>query len=104
MISQADSYNMLLAYHKSTSSHSSHSHSVSPIVSPFTSSDGVPSSIPDPEWHDLVDPSIREVLGSKEMKRQGLWWELIKGEVEYVRDLRVLCQVRDEIQAIDGRS
>lgn len=86
---------MLLAYHKSTSSHSSHSHSVSPFISPFTSSDGVPSSIPDPEWHDLVDPSIREVLGSKEMKRQGLWWELIKGEVEYVRDLRVLCQVSD---------
>ena len=50
-------------------------------------------SKPDPEWHELVDASVLESLGRPEVRRQGLWWELIKGEVEYVRDLRTVCDV-----------
>lgn len=34
-----------------------------------------------------------ESLGRQEVQRQGLWWELVKGEVEFVRDLRVVTQV-----------
>lgn len=51
------------------------------------------SASPDPEWHDLVDTEVRLSLGREEVKRQGLWWELIEGESEYVRDLRIICHV-----------
>lgn len=32
-------------------------------------------------------------LPKDEQRRQGLWWELIKSEKEYVRDLATMCQV-----------
>lgn len=93
-----ESYNLLLAYQSSTSSHhSSNSHSTPtpPIASPAISTERVPGKgeTTDPEWHDLVDPSLRQILERSEVKRQGLWWELIKGEAEYVKDLRVICRV-----------
>lgn len=101
MLNPTESYNLLLAYQSSSghssgshASHASHaSHGTPPTPSPFASVDAVCSGNTDPEWHDLVDPSIRETLGKQEVRRQGLWWELIKGEVEYVRDLRMICKV-----------
>ena len=88
----ADSYNLLLAYQTSTSSHGS-SPPVSPIVTPYTSTEAVHVKKSDPEWYEMVDPGILESLGRQEVNRQGLWWELIKAEVEYVRDLRIICDV-----------
>ena len=46
-----------------------------------------------PEWYEMVDKSVRHSLDKTEVKRQGLWWEVINGEREYVRDLRVVCEV-----------
>ncbi|KIJ55471.1 hypothetical protein M422DRAFT_151724 [Sphaerobolus stellatus SS14] len=39
------------------------------------------------EWYDLVSPEVKEKLGKHEIARQGLIFELIKGEMEYVKDL-----------------
>ncbi|KAF8990664.1 Dbl-like domain-containing protein [Cyathus striatus] len=39
------------------------------------------------EWHDLVAPEIRETFTKKEAKRQAIIFELIKGEMAYVKDL-----------------
>ncbi|KAF8902367.1 Dbl-like domain-containing protein [Gymnopilus junonius] len=39
------------------------------------------------EWHDLVSPEVRATFGKKEMKRQAIIFELIKGEMSYVKDL-----------------
>lgn len=62
--------------------------------SPFASVQDTGSPVnPDPEWHEIVDAGLVESLPSKERKRQGLWWELIKGEREYVRDLKIVCEV-----------
>lgn len=41
----------------------------------------------------MVDRAVRDSLDKREVKRQGLWWELINGEREYVRDLKVVCEV-----------
>lgn len=30
-------------------------------------------------------------LGKDETRRQGLWFEVISGELDYVRDLKVMC-------------
>lgn len=38
-----------------------------------------------------MDESILQSLGKDETRRQGLWFEVISGELDYVRDLRVLC-------------
>ncbi|WVO12788.1 hypothetical protein L204_100396 [Cryptococcus depauperatus] len=46
-----------------------------------------------PEWHDLVDRAFCNSLTKQEQRRQGLWWELIKGEREYVRDMGIVCNV-----------
>ena len=95
MPNPAESYNLLLAY-QSSSGHSSSSHAshgATPTLTPFASGEAICHDNLDPEWHDLVDPSVRESLGKDEVQRQGLWWELIKGEVEYVRDLRMICKV-----------
>ncbi|ORY32258.1 hypothetical protein BCR39DRAFT_523619 [Naematelia encephala] len=101
-ISPSDSYNLLLAYQSSQSTSSSSGRSsqqhpstaaTSHIISPYTSSDGSGLRNPTPDWHDLVDASVRKSLGAEEVKRQGNLWELITGEVEYVRDLRTICQV-----------
>ncbi|ORX39762.1 hypothetical protein BD324DRAFT_614892 [Kockovaella imperatae] len=91
------SYNLLLAFQSSTSS-SGHDTSVIspklfPLASPSASSDHIQLIKADPEWHELVGSSFFESLGSAEVRRQGLWWELVKGEVEYVRDLRTVCDV-----------
>jgi hypothetical protein len=84
---------MLLNYQSSSSPHGSSS-SHTPTAAPSNSAEAIQSGVVDPEWHDLVDPGLRTILDRREVKRQGLWWELIKGEVEYVRDLRVICRVR----------
>ncbi|KAG1747883.1 CNH domain-containing protein [Suillus paluster] len=39
------------------------------------------------EWHDIVSKDIRESLSKAEAKRQSIIFELIKGEMAYVRDL-----------------
>jgi len=36
---------------------------------------------------------MQESLPREETRRQGLWWELIKGEAEYARDLRIMVEV-----------
>jgi hypothetical protein len=41
----------------------------------------------------MLDCSLTESLSREERKRQGLWWEMIKGEMEYVKDLRTVCEV-----------
>jgi hypothetical protein len=46
------------------------------------------------EWYELVDQDVVDSLPKDEQRRQGLWWELIKAEKEYVRDLGTMCQVR----------
>ncbi|KAF5361963.1 hypothetical protein D9756_002198 [Leucocoprinus leucothites] len=40
------------------------------------------------EWHDLVSREFREILPYKEVKRQSVIFELIKGEIAYVKDLQ----------------
>ncbi|KAF5386380.1 hypothetical protein D9757_006718 [Collybiopsis confluens] len=39
------------------------------------------------EWHDLVAKEIRDNLDRRECKRQSIMFELIKGEMAYVKDL-----------------
>lgn len=39
------------------------------------------------EWHDLLAPSMRKKFSKEESQRQSLIFELIKGEMAYVRDL-----------------
>ncbi|KAG1874382.1 CNH domain-containing protein [Suillus subluteus] len=39
------------------------------------------------EWHDIVAKDVREGLSKAEAKRQSIIFELIKGEMAYVRDL-----------------
>ncbi|EGN96888.1 hypothetical protein SERLA73DRAFT_58376 [Serpula lacrymans var. lacrymans S7.3] len=39
------------------------------------------------EWHDLVSKDLREGLSKQEAKRQSIIFELIKGEMAYVKDL-----------------
>ncbi|KAF5327789.1 hypothetical protein D9619_004947 [Psilocybe cf. subviscida] len=44
----------------------------------------------DQEWHKLVPPEAQEALGSKEVQRQSVIFELIKSEKEYVADLETV--------------
>ncbi|KAJ6477474.1 CNH domain-containing protein [Mycena vulgaris] len=39
------------------------------------------------EWHDLVSAQIRQEMRKEETKRQSIIFELIKGEMSYVKDL-----------------
>ncbi|KAJ7614694.1 Dbl-like domain-containing protein [Mycena polygramma] len=39
------------------------------------------------EWHDLVSPEVRQSMRKEEAKRQSIIFELIKGEMAYVKDL-----------------
>ncbi|GLB41616.1 putative CNH domain containing protein [Lyophyllum shimeji] len=39
------------------------------------------------EWHDLVSTEVRQSLPKSEAKRQAIIFELIKGEMAYVKDL-----------------
>ncbi|KAJ7173704.1 CNH domain-containing protein [Mycena filopes] len=39
------------------------------------------------EWHDLVAPEVRKAMPKEEQKRQSIIFELIKGEMAYVKDL-----------------
>ncbi|KAF7357058.1 hypothetical protein MVEN_01042600 [Mycena venus] len=39
------------------------------------------------EWHDLVSADIRQEMRKEEAKRQSIIFELIKGEMAYVKDL-----------------
>ncbi|EKM81602.1 hypothetical protein AGABI1DRAFT_54457, partial [Agaricus bisporus var. burnettii JB137-S8] len=39
------------------------------------------------EWHDVVSPELMKSLPKKEVKRQAVIFELIKGEMAYVKDL-----------------
>ena len=39
------------------------------------------------EWFDLVSPDVLATLSKGEQKRQNIIFELIKGEMAYVKDL-----------------
>ncbi|KAI0358188.1 Dbl-like domain-containing protein [Trametes cingulata] len=39
------------------------------------------------EWHNLVSDEVRASLSKQEVKRQNIIFEVIKGEMDYVRDL-----------------
>ncbi|KAH9479317.1 Rho1 guanine nucleotide exchange factor 1 [Psilocybe cubensis] len=45
------------------------------------------------EWHDIVSTEIREHLSKKEQKRQAIIFELIKGEMAYVKDLENIYNI-----------
>lgn len=52
----------------------------------------------------MVDRSVRDSLDKEEVRRQGLWWELINGEREYVRDLKIICVVSSRLlDRLDSR-
>ncbi|KAL0953934.1 hypothetical protein HGRIS_005098 [Hohenbuehelia grisea] len=61
------------------------------------------------EWHDLVSPELRKGMTKEETKRQSIIFELIKGEMAYVKDLenieimyiRPLCAADPPIIAKD---
>lgn len=48
----------------------------------------------DQEWHRLVSQGALEALGKKEVHRQSVMFEIIKGERDYVNDLQLVQQVR----------
>ncbi|ADV20494.1 hypothetical protein I305_06270 [Cryptococcus gattii E566] len=90
-----DSYSLLLAYQSSAvTSHSSFDLSAAsrnPIDQKIASSSSDQEL--SPEWHQIVDKSFCESLDKMEQRRQGLWWEIIKGEREYVRDMDTMYHV-----------
>ncbi|KIR26825.1 hypothetical protein I309_04203 [Cryptococcus deuterogattii LA55] len=90
-----DSYSLLLAYQSSAiTSHSSFDLSASsrsPIDQKIASSSSDQEL--SPEWHQIVDKSFCDSLDKMEQRRQGLWWEIIKGEREYVRDMDIMYHV-----------
>lgn len=47
----------------------------------------------DEQWHRLVPEEARTSLPEKEVKRQGVIFEIIKSEKEYVADLEALQDV-----------
>jgi len=78
---------MLLAYHSSFSRHTSHRGS---RRNPPPSEAGHRSQ-DSSQWHEFVDRCMIPSLGKQETQRQGLWFEVINGEMEYVKDLKMLC-------------
>ena len=97
MMEPSASYNLLLAYQTNQiSDHSSSGHGIIMTTVPPTPqvmSEYSHHANAAPEWHELVDRSLLDSLGRDEVKRQGLWWELIRLERGYVRDLQVICEV-----------
>jgi RhoGEF, Guanine nucleotide exchange factor for Rho/Rac/Cdc42-like GTPases len=47
----------------------------------------------DQDWHKLVPKEALEALDNNEIKRQGLIFELLKAEREYVVDLEAMEQI-----------
>lgn len=47
----------------------------------------------DQEWHRLIPKEAQEALGKKEVRRQSVIFEIIKGEHDYVGDLELIQQV-----------
>lgn len=47
------------------------------------------------EWQDLLTPNMRKKFTKEESQRQSLIFELIKGEMAYVRDLESIESVSD---------
>ncbi|KAJ3514155.1 hypothetical protein NLJ89_g2537 [Agrocybe chaxingu] len=45
------------------------------------------------EWHDIVSKELREGFSKKEAKRQSIIFELIKGEMAYVKDLENIMHI-----------
>ncbi|KAF7289464.1 hypothetical protein HMN09_01340400 [Mycena chlorophos] len=45
------------------------------------------------EWHDLVLPEVRATLPKEVQKRQAIIFELIKGEMAYVKDLDTISKL-----------
>ncbi|KDR80795.1 hypothetical protein GALMADRAFT_60733 [Galerina marginata CBS 339.88] len=45
------------------------------------------------EWHDIVSPDVREHFTKQEAKRQSIIFELIKGEMAYVKDLENILNI-----------
>lgn len=97
-----DSYSLLLAYQSSAvTSHSSFDLSAAsrnPIDQKIASSSSDQEL--SPEWHQIVDKSFCESLDKMEQRRQGLWWEIIKGEREYVRDMDTMYHVSSDIYEV----
>ena len=46
------------------------------------------------EWHNLLSEEARSKIDKKEQKRQSIIFELIKGEMDYVKDLENIDVVR----------
>ena len=46
------------------------------------------------EWYNLVAEEVRKAMPKKETKRQSILFELIKGEMDYVKDLENIEVVR----------
>jgi hypothetical protein len=82
---------MLLAYHSSASRHTSRRTPHNSLRSPKPPSEAGHRSQDSSQWHEFVDRSMIPSLGKHETQRQGLWFELINGEMEYVKDLKMLC-------------
>lgn len=57
--------------------------------------------IEDQEWHRLVPEGAQDALGKKEVRRQSIIFEIIKGERDYVNDLELVQQVGFPRQALD---
>ncbi|KAI9638407.1 uncharacterized protein MKK02DRAFT_42797 [Dioszegia hungarica] len=101
-----DSYNLLLSFQSHNTnttpptSSMDHSSPYSPSIQrsnstaeAYQSSDSHKRVVSvETEWYELVDQSVVDSLPKDEQRRQGLWWELIKAEREYVRDLATMCQ------------
>ncbi|XP_006459443.1 hypothetical protein AGABI2DRAFT_201698 [Agaricus bisporus var. bisporus H97] len=49
--------------------------------------------IEDQEWHRLVPEGAQDALGKKEVRRQSIIFEIIKGERDYVNDLELVQQL-----------
>ncbi|KAL7422275.1 hypothetical protein Q5752_002921 [Cryptotrichosporon argae] len=92
-ITPADSYKLLLKYQSTSPSLSSPATQTPAASSHASSASDAPRKRPDtPEWHEMVDPCVLDSLSRDEVKRQGLWWELVRGEREYVADLKVFIE------------
>jgi hypothetical protein len=81
---------MLLAYQSNSITPSS-SHSRIPSRRTQQASEAGHRSNDSSQWHEFVDRSMIPSLGKEETHRQGLWFEVISGEMDYVRDLKMLC-------------
>jgi hypothetical protein len=90
----------LTAMDKRTRSMSTSLLEVSPQISPYLSisnhdvSQLSPSRSEPKSWRDRVSPETLESMKLNEKKRQDAIWELITTEQDYVRDIKIIVEVR----------